>query len=27
MEAFQQIIAEQVAERQRHHAKAQFFWV
>ena len=27
MEVFQQIIAEQVAERQRHHAKAQFFWV
>jgi len=27
MEAFQQVIAEQVAERHRHHAKAQFFWV
>jgi cytochrome c oxidase subunit IV len=27
MEAFQQAIAEQVAEQQRHHGKAQFFWV
>ena len=27
MEAFQQIIADRVAEKQRHHGKAQFFWV
>jgi cytochrome c oxidase subunit IV len=27
MEAFQQAIAERVAEQQRHHGKAQFFWV
>src|SRR6266850_7170097 len=27
MEAFQQAIADQVAEQQRHHGKAQFFWV
>jgi caa(3)-type oxidase subunit IV len=27
MEAFQQAIAEQVAEQQLHHGKAQFFWV
>ena len=27
MEAFQQVIAEQVAEQHRHHGKAQFFWV
>jgi cytochrome c oxidase subunit IV len=27
MEAFQQIIAERVAEQHRHHGKAQFFWV
>jgi cytochrome c oxidase subunit 4 len=27
MEAYQQAIAEQVAEKQRHHGKAQFFWV
>jgi cytochrome c oxidase subunit 4 len=27
MEAFQQAIAEQVAEHQRHQGKAQFFWV
>ncbi len=27
MEAFQQVIAERVAEQQRHHGKAQFFWV
>jgi len=27
MEAFQQTIAERVAEQQRHHGKAQFFWV
>jgi len=27
MEPYQQAIAEQVAEEQRHHGKAQFFWV
>ena len=27
MEAYQQAIAEQVAEEQRHHGKGQFFWV
>lgn len=27
MEAFQVAIAERVAEQQRHHGKAQFFWV
>lgn len=27
MEAFQQAIAERVAEEQRHHSKGQFFWV
>src|SRR5438552_15442288 len=27
MEAFQQANANQVAEQQRHHGKAQFFWV
>ena len=27
MEAFQQVLAEQAAEQQRHHGKAQFFWV
>jgi cytochrome c oxidase subunit 4 len=27
MEAFQQAIAERVAEQQRHHGKSQFFWV
>jgi len=27
MEAFQQAIAERVAEQQRHHGKAPFFWV
>src|SRR5258706_14172556 len=27
MEEFQQVIAEREAERHRHHAKAQFFWV
>ena len=27
MEALQQAIADQVAEQQRHHGKAQFFWV
>src|SRR5437773_8157542 len=27
MEAFQQIIAGQVAGRRRHHGRAQFFWV
>ena len=27
MEAFQQAIAQRVAEQQRHHGKAQFFWV
>src|ERR1700681_568517 len=27
MEAFQLAIAEHVAEQQRHHGKAQFFWV
>jgi caa(3)-type oxidase subunit IV len=27
MEAFQQVIAERVAEQQRHHGKSQFFWV
>src|SRR5258708_29124457 len=27
MEAFQQFIADRVAERHRHNAKAQFFWV
>jgi caa(3)-type oxidase subunit IV len=27
MEAFQQAIAEQVAEQHRHHGKGQFFWV
>lgn len=27
MEAFQLAIAERVAEQQRHHGKAQFFWV
>jgi cytochrome c oxidase subunit 4 len=27
MEAFQQVIAERVAEQHRHHGKAQFFWV
>ncbi len=27
MEAFQQAIAERVAEQHRHHGKAQFFWV
>jgi len=27
METFQQVLAEQVAERHRHHRKAQFFWV
>jgi cytochrome c oxidase subunit IV len=27
MEVFQQVIAERVAEQQRHHAKSQFFWV
>jgi caa(3)-type oxidase subunit IV len=27
MEAFQQAIAERVAQQHRHHGKAQFFWV
>jgi len=27
MEAFQQAIAERVAEQHRHHGKSQFFWV
>jgi cytochrome c oxidase subunit 4 len=27
MEAFQQAIAERVAEQQRHHGMSQFFWV
>jgi cytochrome c oxidase subunit IV len=27
MDAFQVAIAERVAEEQRHHGKAQFFWV
>ena len=27
MEDLQQVLAEQVAERHRHHRKAQFFWV
>src|ERR1700739_2408618 len=27
MEAFQQAIAEGVAEQHRHHGKSQFFWV
>src|SRR5258708_23870065 len=27
MEAFQQAIAERVAEQHRHHGKAQCFWV
>ena len=27
MEAFQQAIAQRVAEQHRHHGKAQFFWV
>lgn len=27
MEAFQVAIAQRVAEEQRHHSKAQFFWV
>jgi cytochrome c oxidase subunit IV len=27
MEAFQQAIAEQVAEQHRHHGKGQFLWV
>jgi len=27
MEAFQEAIAERVAEQQRHHGRAQFFWV
>src|ERR1700739_388010 len=27
MEEYQQVIAEGVAERHRHHPKAQFFWV
>ena len=27
MEAFQQAIADRVAEEQRHHGKSQFFWV
>jgi len=27
MEAFQQAIAESVAEQHRHHRKSQFFWV
>ena len=27
MEAFQQAVANRVAEQHRHHGKAQFFWV
>ena len=27
MEVFQQVIAQRVAEQQRHHGKSQFFWV
>src|SRR5215470_8605674 len=27
MEAYQQAIAQRVAEQHRHHGKAQFFWV
>jgi cytochrome c oxidase subunit 4 len=27
MDAFQQALAEQVAEQHRHHGKALFFWV
>ena len=27
MEPFQQVLAEHAAEQQRHHGKAQFFWV
>jgi caa(3)-type oxidase subunit IV len=27
MEAFQQVLAEKVAEQHRHHGKSQFLWV